>query len=131
MFPKDGSENVFGRSAILLPKHNCRICCVFVCSCSAFHTVDYVFQFKVRRISRSFPETQTIPKTQTDKSSWDKFGTIGFVRLKCKKSRSFAVLEAHFHVEIFNLVPGGVIPPPVLTGLRKSVKTTMTQGSRN
>ena len=55
------------------------------------------------------------PETQTDKNSLDKFGTIGFVRFKCKKSRSFAVLEAHFHVEIFNLVPGGVIS--VLTGL--------------
>ena len=63
---------------------------------------------------------ENVPGTQPDKNSLDNFGTIGFVRSKCKKSRSFAVLEAHFHVEIFNLVPGGggFHPPPVLTGLK-------------
>ena len=42
MFPKDGSENVFGGSAILLPKHNCRICCV---QCS-LKRISYIFPTK-------------------------------------------------------------------------------------
>ena len=35
-----------------------------------------------------------------------KFGTIGFIRLKCIKSRSFVAFEAAFHDEIYNLVAG-------------------------
>ena len=37
------------------------------------------------------------------KKTLAKFGTIGFVRLKCIKSRSFVAFEAAFHDEIFNL----------------------------
>ena len=64
-----------------------------------------------------------VPKTQSGKITWAKFGTNGFVRSKCKKSRSFVVLEVSFHGEIINFVAGGgdftPPPPPVLIGLRR------------
>jgi len=51
-------------------------------------------------------KSDKIPEIQTDKNSLDKFGTKGFGRLKCKKSRSLLVLEARFLVEKFNLLSG-------------------------
>ena len=35
-------------------------------------------------------------KPNAVKKTWAKFGTIGFVRSKCKKSKSFMVIEARF-----------------------------------
>ena len=63
-----------------------------------------------------------VPKTQSGKITWAKFGTNGFVRSKCKKSRSFVVLEVSFHGEIINLVS-------VLIGLRLDLSVRLENES--
>ena len=65
--------------------------------------------------------------TQPDNKTLAKFGTIGFVRFKCIKSRSFVAFEAAFHDEIYNLVPGGAnLPPPGLDRVKSYLFLSVT-----